>query len=82
MVYQNSGCVFVISDKYQDFGSCFPGYSVISGGNFRNMAVAGAQQCAGNGRTAIAAGPFQPCNWAAQTLCLVNPAHPEICGVN
>jgi len=80
IVYQNNGCAFVISDKLPSFGG-FPGYSTISGGVFRNMAIAGANQCAGPGRTAIAAGPFQPFGVVAQTLCLTSPAHPELCAV-
>ncbi|KAH7312211.1 pectate lyase superfamily protein-domain-containing protein [Stachybotrys elegans] len=82
IVYQANGCAFVMSDKHTDFGSLFPGNSVISGGVYRNFAVAAANQCAGSGRMAIASGPFQPLGAQAQTLCLTNPDHPEACGVN
>ncbi|KAF2272061.1 pectin lyase-like protein [Westerdykella ornata] len=81
VVYQNQGCAFVIADKYQDFGSCFPGWSIIGGSIFSQMSRLGGNQCSGTKRTAMAAGPFQPCNFPAQTLCLTHPAHPEVCGV-
>ncbi|KAI0542146.1 pectate lyase superfamily protein-domain-containing protein [Xylaria digitata] len=80
MVYSNTNCAFVISDKYPTFGG-FPGYSVISGEVFRNFAIIGANQCAGSSKTAVAAGPFQPFGIPAQSLCLVHPDHPEICAV-
>jgi hypothetical protein len=80
IVAQYQSCAFVIADKLPSFGG-FPGYSVISGEVMRNFAIDGANQCAGNERTAIAAGPFQPFGVAAQTLCLVSPDHPEICAV-
>ncbi|RFU25830.1 hypothetical protein B7463_g10508, partial [Scytalidium lignicola] len=80
IVYEGNGCAFVVSDKLPSFGG-FPGYSVISGEVMRNFAVTAAQQCAGISKTAIAAGPFQPFDVVAQSLCLTSPDHPEICGV-
>lgn len=80
-MYQRGGCAFVISDKLPSFGG-FPGNSVISGQVMRNFVITAANQCAGNEKTAIAVGPFQPFGVAAQTLCLTHPDHPEICGVN
>ncbi|KAI1327924.1 pectate lyase superfamily protein-domain-containing protein [Xylariaceae sp. FL0255] len=81
LVYEADGCAFVISDKDPLFGSEYPGFSVISGEVLRNFAVDAANQCAGLSKTAIAAGPFQPFNSIAQSLCLTSPDHPEICGV-
>ncbi|KAF9885051.1 hypothetical protein FE257_000782 [Aspergillus nanangensis] len=81
LVDQYNTCAFVISDKYELFGGNFPGWSVISGQVMRNFAVTAANQCAGSYKTAVAAGPFQPGNWVAQSLCLTSPDHPEICAV-
>lgn len=47
----------------------------------RDFTITAANQCSGTGKTAIAAGPFQPFEVVAQSLCLTSPDHPEICGV-
>ncbi|KAI2788237.1 hypothetical protein POX_e06250 [Penicillium oxalicum] len=80
LVAQYNSCAFVISDKLPSFGG-FPGYSVISGQVMRDFTITAANQCSGTGKTAIAAGPFQPFEVVAQSLCLTSPDHPEICGV-
>jgi hypothetical protein len=82
MVFQSNTCAFVIATKDSRFGTSLPDTSCISGQNFRDMAVAGANQCGGTGKTAIAAGPVFTFNGvSAQSLCLTNPDHPEVCAV-
>ena len=83
VVAQSNSCAFVIADKDPHFGGGFTGNSCISGQNLIDMSIKGANQCAGNNPgTAVAAGPVQSLGVPAQTLCLVNKAHPEVCAVN
>lgn len=82
MVFQEGTCAFVIATKDHRFGTDLPDTSCISGQNFRDMAIGGANQCGGSGKTAIAAGPVFTFNGvSAQSLCLTNPDHPEVCAV-
>lgn len=83
LVAQSNNCAFVIADKDPHFGGGFTGSSCITGQNFIDMSVKGANQCAGSSPgTGVAAGPVQVNNVPAQTLCLANKEHPEVCAVN